>query len=208
MEHENFAKYLPAFPVSKKQAAQLTSSNSICGDKFSLKIDTKKQQIKIYNKFNFCVAEIKGENAKQIILWHNKGMSTIALLSYVAYCEPKNSHFAEFFIIAYPKKHAQSYENFIETVSSKLNDGNRPDIKLDEFERKEIENNHGNYKIAKFLPKPKLDKGTVILKNKQGLMEKIIEAGRHKKIGCYFGSILFLVLVIGLIILLISQVIS
>ena len=115
------------------------------------------------------------------------------------YCELERKHSAEFLILAYPKKNSEAYENFIETVSSKLADGNRPDISLDEFERKEIEKSNGNYKITKFLPKPKLDKGTVILKNKQGLMEKIIEAGRQRKIGCYLGSILFLIVVVALI---------
>ena len=117
----------------------------------------------------------------------------------VFYCEPERKHSAEILILAYPKKNSEAYENFIETVSSKLADGNRPDINLDEFERKEIERSNGDYKITKFLPKPKLEKGTVILKNKQGFIEKIIEAGRQRKIGCYLGSILFLIVVVALI---------
>ena len=116
------------------------------------------------------------------------------------YCEQERKHSAEFLILAYPRKNSEAYENFIETVSSKLADGNRPDISFDEFERKEIEKSNGNFKITKFLSKPKLEKGTVILKNKQGLIEKIIEAGRQKKIGCYIGSILFFIIIIGLIV--------
>ena len=119
-------------------------------------------------------------------------------MSYVSFCEPERKYSAEFLILAYPKKNIEAYENFIKTVSSKLADGNRPDISLDEFERKEIEKSNGDFKITKFLPKPKLEKGTVILKNKQGIMEKIIEAGRQRKIGCYICSIIFLILVLTL----------
>lgn len=208
MVQKNNAIYIIATPKDKRQAAQLTGSNSLCGDKFNLSIDSRKSVVSIQNKFNHYVAELNEENSKQIKLWHNKGLEVIALLSCVFYCEPERKHSAEFLILAYPKKNSEAYENFIETVSSKLADGNRPDIKLDEFERKEIEKSNGNYKITKFLTKPELDKGTVILKNKQGLMEKIIEAGRQKKIGCYLGSILFLLVIIGLIVWLVSQVIS
>lgn len=197
---KNNAKYIKAYPKNKKQAAQLTSSNSLCGDRFILKINSKNSIVKIQNKFNYSIAELDEENSKLVKLWNNKGLEVVALLSCVYYCEPKRKHWAEFLVLAYPKKNSEAYENFIETISSKLADGNRPEIKLDEFERKEIEKSNGNYKITKFLTKPELDKGTVILKNKQGLMEKIIEAGRQKKIGCYLGSILFLLLLATLII--------
>ena len=121
-------------------------------------------------------------------------------MSYVAYNSIEDKHFAEFLIIAYPKAQENVYKNFIENISSKLANGSRPDITLDKFERNKIENNNGDYKIDKFLKKPELEKGCAIVKNKQGLMEKIIEAGRQKKIGCYIGSILFFIIIIGLIV--------
>lgn len=45
----------------------------------------------------------------------------------------------------------------------------------------------------------KLEPGTVIIKGKQSFIEKIIEAGRNKNPGCYIGSILFIIAVIGMI---------
>ena len=196
---KNNAIYAIANPKNKRQAAQLTSSNSLCGNRFSLKVDSKSKIVKINNKFNYAVAELSEEDSKLIKLWINKDLEVVALLTCVFYCEPERKHSAEFLILAYPKNNGEAYENFIETVFSKLAEGNRPDINLDEFERKEIEKSNGDYKITKFLQKPKLDKGTVILKNKQGFIEKIIEAGLQRKIGCYLGSILFLIVVVALI---------
>ena len=199
MRQENFCKYLIVNPSSKKQSAQLTSSNSLVGNLFKLKVDSKANKVKAFNKFNYCVAEISGEDAKEIILWNNKGLQLAALMSFVAYNSIEDKHFAEFLILAYPKKYEEAYENFIETISGKLANGARPDIKLDKFERAEIEKNNGNYKVEKFLKKPKLDKGCALVKYKQGIMEKIIEAGRQRKPGCYIGSIAFLLLIVGVI---------
>lgn len=68
MRQVNFAKYIKVDPRSKKQSAQLTSSNSLVGNIFSLKPDSKNSSVKIFNKFNYVVAEINDKDAKDIIL--------------------------------------------------------------------------------------------------------------------------------------------
>lgn len=126
------------------------------------------------------------------------------MLVYVTFCEPKSQHEACFLICAYPKKHEKEYGNFFENVSSQLSNGNIPDIKLDKFEQNKIVETNGDFKINKFLPKPKLEPGTVTIKAKQTLKEKIIEAGRQRKPGCYIASILFILLALALIALLLK----
>lgn len=204
MTQETYAKYFQAYPKDKRSAAQLTSSNSLVGDSFSLKPNSKKTEISIINKFGYKAASLNAEDSKQVQLWLNKGLNVVSLLSYVAYNEPKSQHFAEFLIIAYNKKDKEAYEHFIENLSEKLQNGARPDIKLDKFEQKEIVKTNGDLKIKKMLGKPKLEKGCALLKNKIGLMDRIIEAGRQKKIGCYFASILFLLILVSIIILFFS----
>ena len=204
MTQETYAKYFQAYPKDKRSAAQLTSSNSLVGDSFSLKPNSKKTEISIINKFGYKAASLNAEDSKQVQLWLNKGLNVVSLLSYVAYNEPKSRHFAEFLIMAYNKKDEEAYEHFIENLSEKLQNGARPDIKLDKFEQKEIVKTNGDLKINKMLGKPKLEKGCALLKNKIGLMDRIIEAGRQKKIGCYFASILFLLILVSIIILFFS----
>lgn len=204
MTQETYAKYFQAYPKDKRSAAQLTSSNSLVGDSFSLKPNSKKTEISIINKFGYKAASLNAEDSKQVQLWLNKGLNVVSLLSYVAYNEPKSRHFAEFLIMAYNKKDEEAYEHFIENLSEKLQNGARPDIKLDKFEQKEIVKTNGDLKINKMLGKPKLEKGCALLKNKIGLMDHIIEAGRQKKIGCYFASILFLLILVSIIILFFS----
>lgn len=199
MTQENMAKYYQVKPASKKQSAQLTSPNSIVGNKFALKIDPSKQQVTIKNKFDYAVAKLNDDDAKQIILLKNKRLELTCMLTYVTFCEPKSQHEACFLICAYPKKHKEAYNNFFENVSEHLSNGNIPDIKLDKFEQNKIVETNGDFKINKFLPKPKLEPGTVTIKAKQSLKEKIIEAGRQKKPGCYIASIAFILLVVGFI---------
>lgn len=204
MAQENMAKYYQVKPASKKQSAQLTSSNSIVGNQFLLKIDPSKQQVKIENKFNHAVAQLNKKDSQQIILWKNKGLELKCMLAYVTFCEPKSQHEAYFLICAYPKKHKDAYDNFIENVSNQLSNGNIPEIKLDKFEQNKIVETKGDFKLTKFLPKPNLEVGTVIVKSKQTLTEKIIEAGRQRKPGCYIASIIFIITVLSLIALLLK----
>lgn len=68
MAQENMAKYYQVKPASKKQSAQLTSPNSIVGDQFTLKIEPSKQQVTIKNKFDYAVAKLSDDDAKEIIL--------------------------------------------------------------------------------------------------------------------------------------------
>lgn len=196
---EHLAKYIKACPENKKQAAQLTSSNSIVGNLFSLKINSKKQQVTIVNKFNYEVAMLNKDDAKQVILQNNKGYKLACLLAYVTFCEPKSQHCAIFLIISYNKKYEDAYKNFIENVGYQLSIGNRPNVKLDKYDQDIIVKLNGNTKIDKFLKKPKLEHGTVIVKGKQTFLEKIIEAGRQKNPGCYVLSILFLLIIAFLI---------
>lgn len=144
MTQENFSKYLITKPNTKKQSAQLTSSNSIVGDFFKYKIDTKTQTVSIMNKFDYKVSEINGDEAKEIILFYNKGCEIKIILSYVAFCEEKANHIAEFLIIAFNKKNNEAYKNFIKIISKQISAGNRPKITLDKFENNKIIKTDGN----------------------------------------------------------------
>lgn len=68
MAQISYAKYVLAFPKGKKAAAQLTSSNSLVGTLYSLKIDPKKESVKILNKSGYVVADIDKEESKNIKL--------------------------------------------------------------------------------------------------------------------------------------------
>lgn len=202
MKQECLAILCSAKPTNKKQSAQLTGSNSIVGNNYLLKIDSHNQKVLIKNKFDFDVAELNKEDAKKIILWNNKSYNLVCLLTYVTFCEPKSQYCGYFLIAAYPNKNTEAYINFFENVSTQISNGNIPDIKLDKFEQNKIIETNGNFKIKKFLPKPKLEPGTVTIKSKQTLTEKIIEAGRQKKPGCYIASIAFILLLLVLTVLL------
>ena len=65
---KNNAIYAIANPKDKRQAAQLTSSNSLCGNRFYLKVDSKSKIVKVNNKFNYAVAELSEEDSKLIKL--------------------------------------------------------------------------------------------------------------------------------------------
>lgn len=121
----------------------------------------------------------------------------------MTFCEPKNQHNACFLFLAYPQSEANAFDNFLTTISNNLAEGNRPEIELNKFEVEKIVNSEGSYKPKKFLKKPRFDSGTVIVKGKMSFIEKIIEAGRQRRPGCYIASILFILVVICIVLLIV-----
>ena len=68
MTQETYAKYFQAYPKDKRSAAQLTSSNSIVGSIFTLKSNSNKTEISVYNKFGYKAATLNAEDSKQVQL--------------------------------------------------------------------------------------------------------------------------------------------
>ena len=68
MTQETYAKYFKAYPKDKRSVAQLTSSNSLCGDRFKLEINSKNSIVRIKNKFGYSVADLSEENSKLVKL--------------------------------------------------------------------------------------------------------------------------------------------
>lgn len=196
---EIYAKYIQAKPADKKQAAQLTSSNSIVGNNFMFKLSRKENNLYIYNKFNYAVAKVSNKDKSEIVLQINKKYIVKCLLAYVTYCQPKDCHYATFLVIAYPKKNSSEYNNFTDLIKNQLENGFRPKVSIGKFEHNKIIENKGNFKFKEQHPK-KIESGTVICKGKVGLIEQLIESARNKKIGCYIGSIFFLLAVAALIV--------
>lgn len=201
MNNHCFAKYILAYPQNQKESVTLAGPNSIVGNNFDLRFDIHKKTCSIINKFNQKVAQVNSKNYDELVLLYNKQFCFRCILTYVAYKDVNGGkRFGEFLIISFNNKDKQNFSNFCSIIQNKIAHASRPEISLDDFEYKKICETNGSWQPKKFLKWTKLDKNTAIIKNKISFIERLIEAARNKNPGCYFFTILFLLIIIAIIV--------
>lgn len=93
-----------------------------------------------------------------------------------------------------------AFENFIAGVSNKIAEGVRPKLELDENGITKILDTKGSWLPSQTMPSPEKIKGSAILKQRAGMLDKVVEQGRSRNIGCYILSWLFLLAIVALIV--------
>ena len=77
-------------------------------------------------------------------------------------------------------------------------EGIRPEVDLGEQGVKQILESNGTWSPAKTVPLPTKKPGTVIMKGRRKMSEKLIEQGRKGNKGCYVVSWVFILAVVAL----------
>ena len=78
-------------------------------------------------------------------------------------------------------------------------EGIRPEVDLGEQGVKQILESNGTWSPAKTVPLPTKKPGTVIMKGRRKMSEKLIEQGRKGNKGCYVVSWVFILAVVALV---------
>ena len=101
-------------------------------------------------------------------------------------------------IICYDSNLDQAFKPFIATTVQRLSDGVRPEIDLGEQGVEQVISSNGNWTPKQTVAFPPKEAGTVIMKSRRKMSEKLIEQGRKGNKGCYAVSWLFLLALVAL----------
>jgi hypothetical protein len=198
-----FGKYFKFYTTSKEDAAQLMSADNLIGDYFSLKTIYSDNQYKtlIINKFNKEIAFLNATDSKQIALLQTANLEITTLLSFIAFTESSDEgyYWGEVAVIAYDKKFNEAMNKYIKKISNRIKTGIRPDIDLTGEGFNKIIESNGEWTPAAVVSFPNKEKGTVVLKKQQSVLDKLTEEGRKKNKGCYIASWLFILVIVFLI---------
>lgn len=190
--------------LEKKDGAILMNADSIVGDRYEIEIarenGTRRAWLK--NRFGARVGFFDEATTHELSLCEAKGWTLVGILSFAAFSEmPEPSvYWGQAAIIAYDELHADVVEPFIERVRALIGQGVRPQVSLGPGALEQLQAAPDSWMPTERVDLPAREKGTVILKSRQKVSEKLIEQGRQKNIGCYIVSWLFLLGVVALLV--------
>lgn len=200
-EYAYFGTYARFDTVSKKDAAALLGADNLVGDVFSIECETQDGETRAWmvNRFGAKIGFFDAATSRKLSICAARGWAVHALLAFVAFTDaPDPGHYwGEAALVCYDTAHAEAFEAFMTGVGQRLGDGIRPDVDLGEQGVSQVIGSAGSWTPSKTIPMPEKERGTVIMKSRRKLSEKMIEQGRKGNKGCYAVSWIFLLAVVA-----------
>lgn len=197
-----FGTYARFDTRSKKDAAALLGADNLIGDVFEIVFQTDEGSSVAWmkNRFGQLIGFFDSSFSRELSILAARGWKLQALLSFVAFTDrPEPGHYwGQAAVICFDENLEQTITPFIASTSARLSDGVRPDVDLGEQAVDQLVSSNGTWVPKKTVPFPQKEEGTVIMKSRRKMSEKLIEQGRKGNKGCYAISWLFLLLLVAL----------
>ncbi len=196
-----FGTYQTFETVSKKDAAVLLGADNLVGDRYTIEIELDGDAHKAWliSRFDQRIGFFDGNFSRRLSILKANGLELTAILSFVAYTDmPEPGHYwGEMAVIAYNPAHKEAFERFITTVCTRMFDNVRTRVNFDAEGVEHIISSGGSWVPEQTVPMPSKKKGTVIMKSKRSVSEKLIEQGRKGNKGCYVVSWAFIIALVA-----------
>ena len=196
-----FGTYQTFETVSKKDAAVLLGADNLVGDRYTIEIELDGDAHKAWliSRFDQRIGFFDGNFSWRLSILKANGLELTAILSFVAYTDmPEPGHYwGEMAVIAYNPAHKEAFERFITTVCTRMFDNVRTRVNFDAEGVERIISSGGSWVPEQTVPMPSKKKGTVIMKSKRSVSEKLIEQGRKGNKGCYVVSWAFIIALVA-----------
>lgn len=204
MSQPYFGAYETFDTASRDAGGALMGADNMVGDVYTIEIDLGEDGHRAWlvNRFGERVGFFAPGFSRKLSVLAAEGLTLRAVLSYVAFSsEPEPGHYwGEAAVMAYSPARAEAFEAFIGQVGARMADGVRTKIDFDNEGVDRIIESDGAWIPKQTVPMPAKSKGSVIMKSRKTMMDKMVDAGRARNVGCYVGSIVFFIAVIALIV--------
>lgn len=206
---------------SKDDAAQLMSADNLIGDLYDIQIELNegKHEAWLVNRFNQRTGCFDPCFSRKLSILNANGLTLKASLSLVGYTERspeakkseqkenagnskdedsaternESGYWGEAAVFGFKETHRESFDPFMRNVSDKLKEGIRPRIDLGDEGFRQVVSSRGSWTPDQKEPKPRQQRGTVVMKDHLTLSDKVVEQGRQGNKGCYLISWIFIV---------------
>ena len=197
-----FGTYARFETKSKKDAAALLGADNLVGDVFELEfiVQDKKNVAWLKNRFGGLIGYLDEETSRTLSILVARGWNLKAILSFIAFTDaPDPGHYwGQVALVCYENELEQPMSSFIQGISARLADGVRPDVSFGDQAVQQIVESEGSWQPKDTVPLPEKKPGTVIMKSRRKMSEKLIEQGRKGNKGCYAVSWIFLLAIVAL----------
>lgn len=197
-----FGTYARFDTRSKKDATGLLGADNLVGDVYEIVFQTEDgvSTAWLKNRFDQFVGFFDPSFSRQLSILQARGWTLQALLSFVAFTDsPEPGHYwGEVAVVCFDPQLTAAFAPFITSTAQRLADGVRPEVNLGEQGVEQVVSSNGSWMPKQTVPFPPKVAGTVIMKSRRKMSEKLIEQGRKGNKGCYAISWLFLLLLVAL----------
>lgn len=199
-----FGTYARFDTVSKKEAAQLVGADNLVGDLFSIEFDEEERSAKAWlvNRFGAKIGFLDPAISRRLSICQARAWTLRAYLSFIAFTDsPEPGHYwGQVALICNDSHFDDAVDAFARRVADLMSEGIRPDVDLGERGVDAVIANDGTWMTEVRTPFPDKVHGTVIMKKRRKMSEKMIEEGRKGNKGCYVVSWAFIIIVVAAII--------
>lgn len=187
---------------SKAKGSMLMGPDHLVGDDYEVFFKTEEGSVVAWlrNKFGVETGYFDADASRKLRLAQAKDQTIRAVLALVAYSEGSESgqYWGQMAVFCFNPRYADEINAFADRVAVKLIEGIRPAIDLGSHAVDQVLTEK-DWMPTATVPLPKNEAGMAVIKDHQSISEKMIEQGRAGNKGCYFVSILFIVVVIAAI---------
>ena len=192
MNETYFGRFARFDTVSKKDAAQLVGSDNLVGDVYEIEFSTRDGQRVAWlkNRFGATVGFFDQQVSRQLSIFAAREWKIRAILAFVAFTEsPDPGHFwGECALLCFDPQESSAFEVFLAGIARRMAEGMRPDIDLGAQGVAKILESQGLWTPTQYSPLPNRETGTVLIKTRRSLKEKLFEQARAGNKGCYVLS--------------------
>lgn len=203
MSQPYFGAYETFDTASKDMGGALMGGDNAVGDVYTIDLEMGEDGHRAWlvNQFGKRTGFFSPGFSRKLGVLAAEGLELRAVLSYVAFSnEPEPGHYwGDAAVIAYSPAYAAAFEKFIAHVSERMGDGVRTKVDFESEGVQRIIASDGTWIPKQTVPMPSKTKGSVILRSRKSMTDKMVEAGRARKSGCYVVSWLFIIAVVALI---------
>lgn len=196
-----FGTYTRFDTLSKKDAAALLGADNLIGDIFDIVFQTEDgvSTAWIKNRFGALIGFFDAPFSHKLNVLAARDWKLQAVLSFVAFTDhPEPGHYwGQVAVMCFDPSLEQVLTPFITSTAQRIADGVRPEVDLGEQGIDQVVSSNGAWTPKKTIAFPAKETGTVIMKSRRKMSEKLIEQGRKGNKGCYAVSWLFLLLLVA-----------
>lgn len=195
-----YSSYARFETPSRSMGAALMGADHLVGDIYTLEFELQENnsyRIWLVNRFGAKVAYLDKHEENRMLSLRARGWTLRALLSFVALSQEQQSYWGEVILLCNDPHYDDAFNTFAVNLRELVAQGIRPAVDFTEQAAKQIIQSNGSWLPSDRMPTPKLDKGSALVKTHRSVSEKLVEAGRDGKKGCFAATMVVWIVIIA-----------
>ncbi|MDO4182736.1 MAG: hypothetical protein Q4E12_03910 [Coriobacteriia bacterium] len=207
-----FGTYADFRAASKKESEVLVGADNLVGDLFTVdfRVENGRTTAWIVNKFGVAIGRLDQSLTHRLDVLRARGWCLHALLSQV-FCDnapDPGTYWGRVALVCNEARYEPEIGVYLAKLGAELGKGIRPVVDLAPAGVDALLAAGGDWLSSDHLPLENPPKGTVLVKDSQSFLDKMVEQGRARNPGCYVVSWLFIIALVALVVFVVGKLVG